>query len=97
MRGHSTAWPLLTQETISSDAALANYIRATVGTQFIAAVPRGCATGAMALVNRHCRLRTIPNLRVVDASVMPTIPRANINLTCIMIADHVCVWIRDDS
>jgi choline dehydrogenase-like flavoprotein len=35
----------------------------------------------MTVVDQHCRLRTIPNLRVVDASVMPSIPRANINLT----------------
>ena len=36
------------------------------------------------------------NLRVVDASVMPTIPRANINLTCIMIGEHVSDWMRAD-
>jgi choline dehydrogenase len=90
---------LLTQETIDSDTALENYIRATVATQFhpCGTARMGPATDAMAVVNQHCRLRTIPNLRVVDASVMPTIPRANINLTCIMIAEHVSDWIRDDS
>jgi choline dehydrogenase-like flavoprotein len=57
----------------------------------------GPATDAMAVVNQHCQLRTIPNLRVVDASVMPTIPRANINLTCTMIAEQVSDRLRDDS
>jgi GMC oxidoreductase len=42
-------------------------------------------------------LRTVQNLRVVDASVMPTIPRANINLTCIMIGKHVSDWMRDET
>jgi choline dehydrogenase len=37
------------------------------------------ADAAMAVVDQHCRLRSIQNLRVVDASVLPTIPRANIN------------------
>ena len=49
----------------------------------------------MAVLDQHCRLRNVPNLRVVDASVMPTIPRANINLTCIMIGEHVADWMRD--
>ena len=34
---------------------------------------------------------------VVDASVMPAIPRANINLTCIMIGEHVAAWMRDET
>jgi choline dehydrogenase len=49
----------------------------------------------MAVVDQHCRLRDIPNLHVADASVMPAIPRANINLTCIMIGEHVSDWMRD--
>jgi choline dehydrogenase len=49
------------------------------------------------VVDQHCRLHTIPNLRVADASVMPTIPRANINLTCIMIGEHVSDWMRDEA
>ena len=52
---------------------------------------------AMAVVDQHCRVRTIDNLRVVDASVMPVIPRANINLTVIMIGEHVSEWMRDEA
>ena len=57
----------------------------------------GPADDPMAVVDQHCQVRTIPNLRVVDASVMPAIPRANINLTCIMIAEHVSDWMRDEA
>ncbi len=51
----------------------------------------------MAVVDQHCRVRTIRNLRVVDASVMPTIPRANINLTAIMIGERVSDWMREEA
>ena len=37
------------------------------------------------------------NLCVVDASVMPNIPRANTNLTCIMIGERVADWMRAEN
>ena len=90
---------LLSEETVASDDALAAYVRATVSTQFhpCGTARMGLASDPMAAVDQHCRLRTIPNLRVVDASVMPAIPRANINLTCIMIGEHVSDWMRDEA
>jgi len=90
---------LLSEETMNSDDALAAYVRATISTQFhpCGTARMGPPEDAMAVVDQHCRLRTIPNLRVADASVMPTIPRANINLTCIMIGEHVSDWMRDEA
>jgi choline dehydrogenase len=90
---------LLSEQTVGSDTALAAYVRATVSTQFhpCGTAPMGPREDAMAVVDQYCRLRTIPNLRVVDASVMPTIPRANINLTCIMIGEHVADWMRNEA
>ena len=90
---------LLSEETVGSDDALAAYVRATVSTQFhpCGTARMGPAGDPMAVVDQHCRLRTIANLRVVDASVMPAIPRANINLTCIMIGEHVSDWMRDEA
>jgi choline dehydrogenase len=38
----------------------------------------------------------VDNLRVVDASVMPDIPRANTNLTCVMIGERVADWMKAD-
>jgi choline dehydrogenase len=89
---------LLSEETMSSDDALAAYVRATVSTQFhpCGTARMGPADDAMAVVDQQCRLRAIQNLRVVDASVMPTIPRANINLTCIMIGEQVSDWMRHE-
>jgi choline dehydrogenase-like flavoprotein len=31
----------------------------------------------------------LEGLRVVDASIMPEVPRANTHLTCVMIGEHV--------
>jgi choline dehydrogenase len=95
---HTHHVALLSEETMSSDDALAAYVRATVSTQFhpCGTARMGPAGDPMAVVDQHCRVRTIPNLRVVDASVMPAIPRANINLTCIMIGEHVSDWMRDE-
>jgi choline dehydrogenase len=90
---------LLSEETVDSDDALAAYVRATVSTQFhpCGTARMGPADDPMAVVDQHCRVRTVQNLRVADASVMPTIPRANINLTCIMIGEHVSDWMRAEA
>ena len=96
---HTQRVALLSEETVGSDDALAAYVRATVSTQFhpCGTARMGPPGDPMAVVDQHCRVRTIRNLRVVDASVMPTIPRANINLTAIMIGEHVSDWMRDEA
>jgi choline dehydrogenase-like flavoprotein len=48
----------------------------------------------MSVVDDRCRLRNIDNLYVADASVMPTIPRANINLPTMMIGERVSEFVR---
>ncbi|HXR42920.1 MAG TPA: GMC family oxidoreductase, partial [Acidothermaceae bacterium] len=96
---HAERVALLTEETMSSDEALETYVRATVTTQFhpCGTARMGPADDAMAVTDQHCRVSAIRNLRVVDASIMPTIPRANINLTCIMIGEHVADWMRNEA
>jgi choline dehydrogenase len=96
---HTERVALLTEETLSSDEALAAYVRATVATQFhpCGTARMGPAEDPMAVVDQHCRVRGLDDLRVVDASIMPSIPRANINLTCIMLAEHAADWMRDEA
>jgi choline dehydrogenase len=55
----------------------------------------GADGDALAVVDAHGRVRGVEGLRVADASVMPTIPRANTNLTCIMIGERIASWLRD--
>ncbi|MBS0540493.1 MAG: glucose-methanol-choline oxidoreductase, partial [Proteobacteria bacterium] len=49
----------------------------------------------MAVVDNQCRVRGIDRLRVVDASVMPTLVGGNTNAPTIMIAEHVAAWIME--
>jgi choline dehydrogenase len=52
-----------------------------------------CAMGderdARTVVDCDCRVLGIEGLRVIDASVMPSVVRANTHLTTVMIAEHM--------
>jgi choline dehydrogenase len=57
-------------------------------------VGMGPADDPDAVVDQYGRCRAVDNLVVADASIMPTVPRANTNLTCIMIGEMVGEWLR---
>jgi choline dehydrogenase len=46
------------------------------------------------VVDQYGRFHGIDSLVVADASIMPTVPRANTNLTSIMIGEMVGEWVR---
>ena len=56
----------------------------------------GGASDALAVVDDHCRLRGVDNLYIADASVMPTVPRCNINLPTMMIGERVAEYVRGE-
>jgi choline dehydrogenase-like flavoprotein len=89
---------LLDQATVDSDTALADFIRENCSTIFhpVGTAKMGPESDPMAVVDQYCRVRGVEGLRVVDASVMPNIVRANTNLTCIMIGERVADWMRAD-
>lgn len=90
--------PILTDELMASDEAVEGLLRMTIGTTFhpVGTARMGPDGDELAVVDQFCRVRGVEGLRVVDASVMPTIPRANTNLTCIMIGERVADWMKEE-
>ncbi|MPZ98038.1 MAG: choline dehydrogenase [Dehalococcoidia bacterium] len=57
-------------------------------------VKMGPSTDPGAVVDQCGRIHSVDGLVVADASIMPSVPRANTNLTSIMIGERVGEWIR---
>lgn len=56
----------------------------------------GPSSDAMAVVDARLRVHGIEQLRVVDASIMPSITSGNTNSPVVMIAEHASEMIRQD-
>jgi len=78
----------------TTDDEVLEYVRGVAGTAFN---PCGtCRMGADddAVLDNELRVRGIAGLRVVDASVFPTLPGGNTNLPVIMVAEKAADLIR---
>lgn len=49
----------------------------------------GAVDDPLAVVDPACRVIGVEGLRVIDASIMPEVPRANTHLTTVMIGEHM--------
>lgn len=56
----------------------------------------GRADDAAAVVDARLRVRGVAGLRVVDASVMPTITSGNTNSPTLMIAERAAAWVLEE-
>lgn len=71
----------------ASDEDLLNHVRATAGTTFHQTSTCMMGPGPMAVVDATLRVKGMERLRVIDASIMPTVVSGNTNATAIMIGE----------
>jgi choline dehydrogenase len=72
-----------------TDAALADFIRRTATHRAHPGCSCRMGNDAGAVVDAQLRVRGVDGLRVADASIMPSLPRGNPNLACIMIGEKL--------
>jgi choline dehydrogenase len=84
-----------TDGDLATDDTLDAWLLANVGTQHHSSgtCKMGPAADSMAVVDQYLKVHGLQGLRVVDASVMPDVVRANTNATTIMIAERAADWI----
>lgn len=71
-------------------------IRANISANYHVAGTCRMGQGTDAVVDTRLRVRGIDGLRVIDASVMPTVVRANTYATTVMIAERGAAFVKED-
>ena len=86
-----------TAELVADDDALQAFLRERVShlVHPVGTCKMGPADDGLAVVDSQGRVHGIVGLRIADASIMPNIPRANTNLTAIMIGERIADFMRD--
>jgi choline dehydrogenase len=82
---------------VKSDAELEQWIRAKCETIYhpVGTCKMGPGNDPLAVVDHRCRVHGLEGLRVVDASVMPTLVGGNTNAPTIMIAERVAAFMQE--
>lgn len=85
------------RDLLADDSALTAFVRANVGGTWH---PSGtCRMGRtedpLAVTSPTGTVHGVEGLRVADASLMPSIPRANTNMPTVMIAERIAAFIRE--
>jgi 5-(hydroxymethyl)furfural/furfural oxidase len=82
---------------VEDDDALAEHIRENVAGTFhpVGTCRMGRAQDPDAVVDPAGRVHGVSGLRVVDASIMPTVPRGNTNIPTIMVAEKIAAAMLD--
>ncbi|QLD85417.1 choline dehydrogenase [Natronomonas halophila] len=86
-------WP---GEDVQSDEEIAAHVRETAHTVYHPVGTCKMGDDEMAVVDDRLRVHGVDGLRVVDASVMPTLTGGNTNAPTMMIAEKAVDMIRED-
>jgi len=78
---------ILPGNNVQSDEELDEFVRATAESAYHPSCTCRMGKDANAVVDPQCRVRGVDNLRIVDASIMPSIISGNLNGPTIMIAE----------
>jgi choline dehydrogenase len=82
---------------VSGGEMLRAYVRQAVDTWFHAVGTCRMGSDEDAVVDTSLRVRGVANLRVIDASVIPTVPTGNTNAPTLMIAERGSALMLDDA
>jgi choline dehydrogenase len=82
---------------VQSDEAIVDYIRATGDCVWHPVGSCKMGRDPLAVVDSHLRVHGVEGLRVVDASIMPTITSGNTNAPCIMIGEKAADLIKESA
>ena len=80
---------------IRSDAEIDEFLRDRVVSSYHYSGTCRMGSDATAVVDPECRVHGIEQLRVVDASIMPLIPSANLNVPVMMVGERASDLIRN--
>jgi choline dehydrogenase-like flavoprotein len=82
--------PRLPEPRLITDAELGKFVRQTTESNYhpVGTCRMGADRDGMAVLDGRLRVRGVEGLRVIDASMMPTIPSANTNATVMAVADR---------
>ncbi|HET7844781.1 MAG TPA: choline dehydrogenase [Xanthomonadales bacterium] len=84
-------------EDARSDAAIAQFIRAKAETIYHPVGTCRMGDGPMDVVDAELRVRGVQGLRVVDASIMPTLVGGNTNAPTVMIAERAAALLSSSA
>jgi choline dehydrogenase len=89
--------PVFPERALSSDAEYTDFIRRKAETIYhpVGTCRMGSDSGAP--LDSELRVRGVQGLRVVDASVMPSLPSGNTNAPVVMIAERASTLILNDN
>ncbi len=89
--------PFLPAQGDPSDAEIVDHLRENTQTLYHPVGTCAMGTSELSVVDPELRVRGVDGLRVVDASVMPEVPRGNTNAPTIMIGEKAADLLRGRS